>query len=183
MLLLSIRRSLTTTLTTMTQIRICLADFSNEVDVNAFRHLLDLYSRDPFGAGKPMSPEILDVLPERWSSHAGAFSLIASTEDQPIGMANCLTSFSTFVARPRVNIHDLVVHPQHRGIGLGRRLIEAVCDEATNRGACQVTLEVRADNEHARSLYQRCGFRGIEHPIADGTHFFGVRVLGPQEKI
>ena len=166
----------------MFQIRIRVADFSNAADVQAFRHLLDLYSRDPFGSGKPMPAEILDVLPERWSAHAGAFSLLAWADDQPIGLANCLTSFSTFQARPRVNIHDLVVDPQHRGTGLGRRLIKAVCDEAIDRGACQVTLEVRADNERARNLYQRCGFRGVEYPIVEGTHFFGVHKLETPEQ-
>lgn len=161
----------------MTHISIRLADFSSEADIDAFRYLLDLYSRDPFGSGAPMPAEILEALPRKWADHVGAFSLIAWSNSQPIGMANCLTSFSTFKARPRINIHDLVVHPEHRGIGLGRQLIEAVCEEGKNRDACQVTLEVRADNEHARSLYQRCGFQGVENPIVDGTHFFGVRSL------
>lgn len=155
-----------------------LADFSSEFDVNAFVMLIDLYSRDPFGSGHAMPQEILEVLPERWRKHPGAFTVLALSNDRPVGLANCLTSFSTFKAKARINIHDLVVHPEVRGQGVGRKLIEAVCDEGCRREACQVTLEVRADNEYARALYERCGFRGIENPVQESTHFFGVRALG-----
>lgn len=154
-----------------------LAELTNSRDRAAFVELLDQYSRDPFGSGKPMPSEILEVLPERWQNHVGAFTIVAWMEDTPAGMANCLTSFSTFKAKPRINIHDLIVLPKFRGIGLGRKLIEAVCREAKLRDACQVTLEVRADNEHARQLYERCGFQGLENPIQNGTHFFGVKQL------
>jgi ribosomal protein S18 acetylase RimI-like enzyme len=161
----------------MNDIQIALADFENATDRAAFLEMLDQYSRDPFGSGKPLPNEISEVLPDRWANHPGAFSLIVWQNEKPIAMANCLTSFSTFNARPRINIHDLVVSSHCRGLGLGRRLIEAVCDEARRREACQVTLEVRADNEHARKLYERSGFVGIESPVVDGTHFFGVRKL------
>jgi ribosomal protein S18 acetylase RimI-like enzyme len=154
------------------------ANWDAQADCDAFLSLLDHYSRDPFGGGAPLPKEIRDVLVDRWRNHAGAFSLIAWRDSTPVGMANCLTSFSTFRARPRINIHDLVVHADYRGHGLGRKLIEAVCEQSRARGACQVTLEVRADNEHARRLYQRCGFQNIDNPPQPQTHFFGYREVG-----
>jgi ribosomal-protein-alanine N-acetyltransferase len=48
---------------------------------------------------------------------------------------------------------------QRRGIGTA--LLEAMLAEAWKRGATQVDLEVRADNEVAIALYERHGFDGI----------------------
>ncbi len=161
----------------MSELVITLADIQSQRDCDAFLFLMDHYSRDAFGGGAPLDAQILNRLPKAWGDHPGAFSLIAWKSDTPVGLVNCVTSFSTFRAMPRINIHDLVVHADQRGEGLGRKLIEAVVEQAKSRGACQVTLEVRADNQRARELYQRCGFAGIEIPAESHTHLFGVLKL------
>ena len=46
--------------------------------------------------------------------------------DNPVGAAVCFIGFSTFAAKPLINIHDFVVLPAARGKGVGRRLLEAV---------------------------------------------------------
>jgi len=66
--------------------------------------------------------------------------------------------FSTFQARPLLNIHDLAVVPDWRGQGIGRALLEAVEVEAIQRGCCKITLEVQDANRQARGLYERYGF-------------------------
>jgi len=45
-----------------------------------------------------------------------------------------------------------------RGQGIGAALLQAVWRECWRRGARVVFLEVRAGNEVARRLYERCGF-------------------------
>jgi ribosomal-protein-alanine acetyltransferase len=55
-------------------------------------------------------------------------------------------------------IMNLAVAPEHRGAGLGRRLLEAGLTALAERGVHQVFLEVRAGNAAARALYQRQGF-------------------------
>lgn len=161
----------------MSELCIALADFQSQRDCDAFLFLLDHYSRDAFGGGVPLDADILNRLPEAWSDHPGTFSMIAWKSETPVGLVNCVTSFSTFRAKPRINIHDLVVHADQRGEGLGRKLIEAVVEQARARDACQVTLEVRADNQRARELYQRCGFAGIELPAESNSYLFGVLKL------
>ena len=163
-----------------------LADFEQAHDREFFLQLLDHYSRDPFGGGEPLPAEIAEVLPQRWADHPGAFTLFAFAEQHqagelPVGMANCLTSFSTFQAKPRINIHDLVVMATQRGQGIGRKLIAAVRQEALRRGACQVTLEVRADNQRARGLYESCGFSGIQIPPENHSYLFGTIQLSAAE--
>jgi ribosomal protein S18 acetylase RimI-like enzyme len=57
-----------------------------------------------------------------------------------------------------------VVVAERRG-GLGARLMEAVLDEARERGVREVRLEVIVENERAIPLYERLGFertRGLE---------------------
>jgi len=81
----------------------------------------------------------------------------------PVGLANCFMGFSTFAARPLVNIHDLVVLPGYRGKGIGQALLQAVEQIAKERGCCKLVLEVRTDNP-AERLYRREGFTDGDHP-------------------
>jgi ribosomal protein S18 acetylase RimI-like enzyme len=143
----------------------------------ALVELLDHYARQPSGGGRPLEADVRRRLPDAFAALPGAFALLASCQERPVGLATCLTSFSTFRAAPRINIHDLVVHAEYRGRGIGRQLIAAVRDEAVRRHACAVTLEVRCDNSAARRLYAREGFEGVADPLERDAHLFGVLPL------
>lgn len=54
---------------------------------------------------------------------------------------------------------DLWVEPEARGAGLGRRLVEALCEALAARGAERVVLDVAARNPAAARLFERAGFR------------------------
>lgn len=60
-----------------------------------------------------------------------------------------------------VHVLNVAVHPEYRGAGLGRQLLEAVIAEARGSGGRVVFLEVRAGNVGARRLYRHLGFRDI----------------------
>lgn len=62
-----------------------------------------------------------------------------------------------------IDVHNLAVHPNHRRRGIGRSLLQAVIEEAKERGSSRITLEVRKSNEIAQSLYRSMGFvtRGL----------------------
>ncbi|MFW6346390.1 MAG: GNAT family N-acetyltransferase [Halomonas sp.] len=59
----------------------------------------------------------------------------------------------------RARLYSFCVHPDARGGGLGRRLLEALEEAARARGSTRLGLEVRADNRVALALYRRMGFR------------------------
>jgi [ribosomal protein S18]-alanine N-acetyltransferase len=59
----------------------------------------------------------------------------------------------------RARLYSFCVHPEARGSGLGRHLLEALELKAVEQGAGMLGLEVRADNRIAIGLYRRMGFR------------------------
>lgn len=59
------------------------------------------------------------------------------------------------------DIQTIALAPEIKGTGQGRRLMNALLDEAGSRGVRQVFLEVREDNPVARSLYLSLGFTEI----------------------
>ena len=66
-----------------------------------------------------------------------------------------------FFAGGQGDIQTLAVAPDYRRQGIARDLLRALLDEAGRRGVAEVFLEVRADNEPARKLYESEGFREI----------------------
>jgi ribosomal-protein-alanine N-acetyltransferase len=64
-------------------------------------------------------------------------------------------------AGTQADVVTLAVAGRRWGQGLGSVLLEALLAEAARRGATEVFLEVRTDNDRAQQLYRRYGFRQI----------------------
>jgi ribosomal protein S18 acetylase RimI-like enzyme len=141
---------------------ILLADLANPSHQAAIIDLLDMYCRDEFGDGQPLAVDARERLIPGLVKHGGARVLLAFEGQQPLGMAICLIGFSSFRAKPLLNIHDIAVSPAARGKGIGRKLLEAVESEARALGCGKVTLEVRSDNQLAMGLYRSVGFKSSE---------------------
>jgi ribosomal-protein-alanine N-acetyltransferase len=58
-----------------------------------------------------------------------------------------------------LQISLVAVAPEHRRLGLGRRVLVALLKQAHAQGAQRATLEVASCNQGALALYQRCGFK------------------------
>jgi len=73
----------------------------------------------------------------------------------------------------------LYVRPQYRGLGLGRKLVEAILDQARQTGFSCLLLDTLDDMEAARALYDELGFEEIPpyyyNPIA-GAHYLKVEL-------
>lgn len=63
---------------------------------------------------------------------------------------------------PDMDIVNLAVRPNRRGLGLGRRLLSFLLDQAAASGVKSVFLEVREGNRDARKLYAAAGFREVQ---------------------
>ncbi|WP_112661668.1 GNAT family N-acetyltransferase [Microvirga flavescens] len=63
------------------------------------------------------------------------------------------------VERGYVGLYDIVVSPQMRGAGLGRRIVTSLMAWGRVAGAHSAYLQVREENAIARKLYERLGFK------------------------
>jgi ribosomal-protein-alanine N-acetyltransferase len=81
--------------------------------------------------------------------------VVAEDEQGLVGYAVLMTSGGD------ADVQTIAVAPRARGTGLGRRLLTDLLMEAARRGAGDVLLEVRADNDPALQLYTSTGFERI----------------------
>ena len=153
------------------------ADYDNPTHAKDVVAMLDICARDPMGGGEPLSDDVRSGLIAGLKAHPTAFSILAYEGDTPIGLANCFFGFSTFAAKPLVNIHDMVVDPDHRGKGVGKALFGTVEDTARQAGACKVTLEVLNGNHAAKALYTSLGYGDYALDPATGTALFWQKKL------
>lgn len=65
------------------------------------------------------------------------------------------------VAAGEAHLLNICVDPEYRGQGLARRLIERLINQAREREADTLFLEVRTGNRAAQGLYQSLGFNEI----------------------
>lgn len=143
-------------------LNIAQADLDNAHHANVIVQLLDNYARDRFGGGEELSDHTKRNLIPELRRHPTTLILLAFSEEQAVGMATCFVGFSTFQAKPLLNIHDLIVDANHRGHGIGRALLESAEQAAKKMGCCKLTLEVVDGNSTARGLYESFGFTDQE---------------------
>lgn len=74
------------------------------------------------------------------------------------GMANALITVSTAEGGRVLLLEDVIVRREHRGGGLGRKLVEHVQAWARGQGMTRVTLLADRDNHPALDFYRRLGF-------------------------
>jgi GNAT superfamily N-acetyltransferase len=135
------------------------------------------YAEDAMGNGGALSAEVLARLVPALREHPTTVVLLAYAAGRAVGIATCFLGFTTFAARPLLNIHDLAVVPEHRGRGVGRALLEAAAEAARRRGCVKLTLEVQEGNARARRLYAAAGFEHAHHAEAAGGSLFYTRRL------
>lgn len=147
----------------MTEIIQC--NFQDSLHREKVVELIDAYMQDAMGGRTSMPENIRQPLVEGLTHHPTAFVLFAVKDDEFIGLATCFVNFSTFKAKPYINVHDIVVLKEFRGKGIGRLLLQKIIDIATGKDYCKVTLEVRSDNKNAQGLYNSLGFEECNPPM------------------
>jgi GNAT superfamily N-acetyltransferase len=90
-------------------------------------------------------------LDEREPLHA----LVAEEGEALIGFAHFLFHGSTAMVEPTCYLQDMFTVPERRGRGVGRALIQAVCERARAAGAYRVYWITNRDNAAARALYDK----------------------------
>jgi putative acetyltransferase len=65
----------------------------------------------------------------------------------------------------------MYLHPEVRGIGLGKLLIQKCIDHAQKAGYKNIYLETMPELKQALKTYEKFGFEYINHPIGNSGHF------------
>ena len=81
--------------------------------------------------------------------------LVAVEGDEVIGYVGSQTVLGW------TDMMNVAVHPEHRRKGVGEKLVLALEDALKAQESTCLTLEVRASNEPAKSLYEKLGFTEV----------------------
>jgi len=153
------------------------ADLGRPEHQKAIVELIDAYAADPMGNGRPLSADVRTALIQGLQEHPTTLVFLAYQGELAVGVAVCFRGFSTFAARPLINIHDLAVLRTHRGCGIGRLILEAVEAKARALGCCKLTLETQENNRRARRVYEAAGFAQAVYEEAAGGSLFYTKPL------
>ncbi|KUM74783.1 GNAT family N-acetyltransferase [Streptomyces curacoi] len=112
------------------------------------------------------------VRPQEVSGDAGAF-FVAYEEERPVG-CGALRRLEPGVGE----IRHVWVHPDARRLGLARRLLAALEQEAAARQLTVVRLDTHAVLTEAQAMYRACGYSEIAAYNDDvyGNHWFEKRL-------
>jgi len=160
-----------------TPIQIITANLDLPAHQDAVRSLTAAYALDPMGSGKPLDDEVLRRLIAGLQSTPTTLILLAFAGERAVGIATCFRGFSTFLAKPLINIHDFAVLSEFRGQGIARQLLDAVTEQARTSGCGRVTLEVQQNNSRARRVYEQCGFAHAVYGETTGGSLFYIKAL------
>ena len=126
------------------------ANLDDAADARVMVELLDAYAAGPSGGGVPLSEDVKQRLAPAVRAQPGALVLLAFVEGVPAGVATCFPGFSTFYARPLLNVHDLAVLEPFRRRGIGRAslgvqtLDEALLQSVNRQHGAQQALDACA---------------------------------------
>src|SRR5215469_9256865 len=142
----------------MQAISVIEADLARPEQQRDLLAMMDVYVADPMEEGAPLPKNIRDALIAELRRHPACHAFLAYQDGKAIGFSLCFLGFSSFEARPLLNIHDIGVLPGDRGRGVGLQMLQAIEAKARQLRCCRLTLEVREDNVRARGLYRKFGF-------------------------
>jgi len=130
----------------------------NQVPVVAIVHLLEQLSPD---AARPSATDILAIA---WRG-----CVVVARESEGSSKGAILGTASLIIYRKMSGqvgvIEDVVVDRDHRGKGIGRRMMEYLLARAKTEHLKQLQLTCRPERIEANKLYQSLGFEKVETNI------------------
>lgn len=158
-------------------INITNADLHNPHHASALLGLLDHYASGAEGGGHPLSDYTRQHLIQRLLQREDTLVILAWDGEKPVGLIIGFEGFSTFMCKPLLNIHDVVVLENYRGQGIAQKMLTAAETTAQLRGCCKITLEVLSNNAPAQAAYRKAGFAAYELDPVMGQALFWQKKL------
>lgn len=134
-------------------------NFKDPRQRKAIIDLMNHYMASDMGGNlPPYNNATAQAVVEGLEYHPSRLVLLAEYLGEYVGLSNSFVNFGTFAGKPFINIHDIVILEKYRGLGIGRKMMEAIDTKAKELGCGKITLEVRDDNTRAQQLYKSMGF-------------------------
>jgi mycothiol synthase len=111
------------------------------------------------GSETPIAPDMVEKMVSE-DSHLEGGMMILYHYDRPVGVVR--GSMDEYEASPIMDIGPLAIIPEYQGKGLGRSLLRASLNFAKDKGYKRTVLCVNAENERAKALYLKEGFKEVE---------------------
>jgi GNAT superfamily N-acetyltransferase len=119
----------------------------------AFIRALAAYEREPDAVVATED----DLLRHGFGDNPYYSCLIAEQDGTPAGFAFYFFDYSTWLGRPGLYLEDLFVHPEFRGLGIGKALLQRVAAVALEKGCARMKWEVLDWNTPAIDFYAAMG--------------------------
>ena len=119
----------------------------------AFVRALATYEREPDAV---IATEA-DLMRDGFGLNPFYFCLIAEHDGQAAGFAFYFFNYSTWVGRPGLYLEDLFVHPEFRGLGIGKALLQRVAAIAVEKSCGRLQWAVLDWNTPAIDFYRAMG--------------------------
>jgi RimJ/RimL family protein N-acetyltransferase len=127
-------------------------------DIQGFHKCLDSVAKEGKFIAKESAPDIKRIEAFIGDSVRNNYpQFVAIDKNEIIGWCDAMP-FQTKSLKHRAEL-GMGIIKEHRGKGIGEKLVLATLDHARQIGIIRIDLEVRADNERAIRLYRKTGFK------------------------
>ena len=119
------------------------------------------FDPDRFIAATPQTENAYASFLGRQLDEPSIIILVAERDGEVVGYTFAGVEGNDYISLrgPAGVLHDIVVDPAHRGLGIGQVLLEATLEALAARGVPRVVLSTAERNESAQRLFARAGFR------------------------
>jgi GNAT superfamily N-acetyltransferase len=128
---------------------------------------LAIYEREP----DAVTATEAGLLRDGFGPNPFYFCLIAEHDGRSAGFALWFFNYSTWLGRPGLYLEDLFVHPEVRGLGIGKELLKRIAAIAVENNCPRLQWEVLDWNTPAIDFYKAMGAEFLEE-------WLNVRVSG-----